>query len=461
MHDLTKGKPYKLIFLFTIPLFIGNLFQQFYNIADTLIVGRTLGEASLAAVGSTGSISFLIIGFAQGLTAGLTIITAQRFGAKDYSGIKKSFATCISISVIVAILLTALSVTFVHPILIWMQTPPEIIQQSEKFITIIFWGIPASIAFNLLSNILRALGDSRTPLLFLIVASIINVVLDLVFILNFKMGVEGAAIATVIAQVISSILCSLLIYKKVYLLHFRKKDFTFHWFEWRQHMNVGFPMAFQASIIAIGAIALQTALNSLGTAAVAANTAGSKIDQFATQPMASFGIAMATYTAQNLGAKKYHRIILGVRQSLMMSCGFAVVAGSVIIIFAQQLVNLFLKVPNPEILRLSKIYFMINGSMYFILAILFIVRYTLQGLGKGFIPTVAGIAELVMRFLAAVVLAKAFGFKGAVLANPLAWIGSVAVLVPSYLSSVKQLRKLEAEQQKKEQDNTLSDSSVV
>lgn len=447
MHDMTTGKPYKLIFYFTIPLFIGNLFQQFYILADTLIVGRTLGENALAAVGSTGSINFLIIGFAQGLTAGLSIVTAQRFGAKDSRGVRRSFATCISISVVVAILLTIFSVTMVHQILLWMQTPAEIIGPAESFIKVIFWGIPASIAFNLLSNILRALGDSRTPLFFLVVASVVNIALDLLLITQFHLGVVGAGIATVTAQIVASLLCAFYIYKKIYILHFKKKDFTFAKKEWLVHMNVGFPMAFQSSIIAIGAIALQTALNNLGTEVVAANTAASRIDQFATQPMASFGIAMATFTAQNLGAKKYHRIMQGVKQALLMSCSFSVVAGALIIVFAQQLVGIFLKVPNPEIIRLAKTYFWINSSMYALLAVLFIIRYTLQGLGKGFIPTLAGIAELLMRTLAAIFLAQLFGYPGAAAANPLAWLGSLMVLIPSYISSVKKLKALSANRQ--------------
>lgn len=440
MQDMTQGKPYKLIFYFTIPLFIGNLFQQFYNIADTLIVGRTLGENALAAVGSTGSINFLIIGFAQGLTAGLSIITAQRFGAKDFQGVRRSFATCMMISAVAGIFLTFFAVFFVREILQLMQTPEEIIDQAESFIKIIFMGIPASITFNLLSNILRALGDSRTPLFFLVIASIVNISLDIILITQFHLGVAGAGIATVTAQVVASILCAYYIYKKVSILHVKKTDFKYEKEEFKSHIYVGVPMAFQSSIIAIGSIALQTALNNLGTVVVAANTAAGRIDQFATQPMASFGIAMATYTAQNLGAKKFHRIIQGVRECLLMSGGFSLVAGGLIIIFANELVGFFLKNPNPEILKLSKTYFMINGSMYVLLAVLFIIRYTLQGLGNSLVPTLAGLGELLMRALAAIFLAQAFGYPGAASANPLAWLGSLAFLIPSYLKAVKKLK---------------------
>lgn len=447
MRELTKGNPAKLIFIFTIPLLIGNIFQQFYNMVDMIIVGQTLGKNALAAVGSTGSLTFLIIGFAQGLTAGLAIITAQRFGAQDYRGLKKSFATSIIISLVVTIVLTVLSLLFIRPMLQLMQTPPEIIDQAQSFISIILMGIFASMSFNLLSNVIRALGDSRTPLFFLIIAVIINVVLDLVFIIHFGMGVEGAGIATVIAQVASSLLCLVYIKRKIPLLQLRKKDFVFDKKEIRTHLNISLPMAFQASIIAIGAIILQSALNSLGTDVVAAQAAAGRIDQFATQPMMSFGITMATFTAQNYGAKEYGRILKGVKQCLLMSGGFSLVAGAVVIIFGHSFVHLFVDASETRVFELAQIYFTINGSLYWILAILFILRYTLQGLGQSKIPTIAGIMELIMRSFAAIFLTALWGYPGAAAASPLAWIGSVTVLLYSYFKAMKKLRKLDEQQQ--------------
>lgn len=447
MRELTKGNPAKLIFIFTIPLLIGNIFQQFYNMVDMIIVGQTLGKNALAAVGSTGSLTFLIIGFAQGLTAGLAIITAQRFGAQDYRGLKKSFATSIIISLVVTIILTVLSLLFIRPMLQLMQTPPEIIDQAQAFISIILMGLFASMSFNLLSNVIRALGDSRTPLFFLIIAVIINVILDLVFIIHFGMGVEGAGIATVIAQVASSLLCLIYIKRKIPLLQLRKKDFVFDKKEIRTHLNISLPMAFQASIIAIGAIILQSALNSLGTDVVAAQAAAGRIDQFATQPMMSFGITMATFTAQNYGAKEYGRILKGVKQCLLMSGGFSIIAGAVVIIFGHSFVHLFVDASETRVFKLAQIYFNINGSLYWILAILFILRYTLQGLGQSKIPTIAGIMELIMRSFAAIFLTALWGYPGAAAASPLAWIGSVAVLLYSYFKAIKKLRKLDEQQQ--------------
>ena len=446
MRDLTKGSPAKLILMFTVPLLIGNVFQQFYNMVDMIIVGQTLGKNALAAVGATGSLTFLIIGFAQGLTAGLAIITAQRYGAKDYRGLKKSFAASVIISLIVTIVLTVLSLVFIHPMLQLMQTPPEIIDQAQTFISIILLGIFASMSFNLLSNVIRELGDSRTPLFFLIIAVIINVELDLIFIIFFGMGVEGAAIATVIAQVSSSVLCLVYIKKKIPLLQLRKKDFSFDKEEIRIHLNAALPMAFQSSIIAIGAIVLQAALNSLGTDVVAAQAAASRIDQFANQPMMSFGIAMATFSAQNYGAKEYGRILKGVKQTLMMSIGFSLVAGATVIFFGHSLMKLFVSSSETRVFELAQTYFNINGSLYWILAILFILRYTLQGLGQSKIPTIAGMMELLMRSFAAIILTGMLGYAGAAAASPLAWAGSVAVLLYSYLRSMKQLKQLDNEQ---------------
>lgn len=287
MRDLTTGTLAKLIFLFTIPLLVGNIFQQFYNMVDMIIVGQTIGKEALAAVGATGSITFLIIGFAQGLTAGLSIIMAQRFGAQDFRGVKKSFAVAIIISFTVTAILTVLSLVFLRPLLLLMQTPPDIIQQAQEFISVILGGMFASMAFNLLSNMIRALGDSRTPLFFLIFAVIINVILDLVFIINFHMGIAGAGYATVIAQISASLMCVIYIKRKIPLLQVSKSDFKIDKDTIFTHLNAGLPMAFQSSIIAIGAVVLQSALNSLGTDVVAAQAAAGRIDQFATQPMMS------------------------------------------------------------------------------------------------------------------------------------------------------------------------------
>lgn len=441
-RDITKGNPAKLIIFFTIPLLIGNIFQQFYSIADTLIVGRTLGVNALAAVGCTASLMFLIIGFAQGLTAGFSIITAQRFGARDDQGVRQSYVASIVLSLAITVVLTIISVALARPILEIMHTPSEIIEDAYNFIIIIYWGIIAAMMFNLFSNIIRALGDSRTPLIFLVIASILNIVLDFIFILKFSMGVSGAAWATTISQGVAAILCLSYIMRKIPILNLHKEDWHLTKEILWEHLRMGIPMGFQASIIAIGAIIIQFALNNLGEVSVAAYTAAQKIDTLAIQPMMSFGITMATYVAQNYGANKIQRIRIGIKQCSIISVGFSIVVGAVNILAGHWMIKLFVGDGQPEVVSLAQTYLNINGAMYFILALLFIYRYSLQGLGQSFAPTVAGIMELVMRTFAAMVLSKHLGFAGASLANPLAWIGSCIPLGIAYYVTVKKLYKI-------------------
>ena len=430
--DMTSGKPIKLIWNFTIPLLIGNLFQQLYNMADTFIVGRTIGVHALASVGSTGSIIFLILGFANGLTAGLAIPLAQRYGAKNYSGVKRSFYVSILISAVVAILLTILSMIFCRQILEVMQTPAEIIDGAYDYLMVIFAGIFSSMAFNLLSNIFRSIGDAKTPLYFLVIACIMNIILDVVFIAGFGMGVEGAGYATVLSQIFSALACIIYIWKKIPILRLNSEDFVAESSDVREHVRISFPMAFQSSIIAIGAIIIQITLNQLGATAVAAYTAAQKIDQVAILPMMSFGVTMATFVAQNYGAKKYDRIWRGVRDCIKLSLTFAISVGIILNVFSPIFIRAFVGVGHEEVVELGAIYFITNGTMYSLLSLLFIYRYTLQGVGKTFTPTIAGIMELCMRAFAAVVLSNLYGYTGATMANPLAWLGSLIPLMIAY-----------------------------
>ncbi|CUU47170.1 MATE family efflux transporter [Clostridium beijerinckii] len=454
-RNLTKGNPAKLILLFTIPLLIGNIFQQFYNIADTFIVGRTIGVNALAAVGCTGSIMFLILGFAQGLTSGLSIITAQKFGADDKEGVKKSYFTGIVISMIITIILTTISTILARPILELMNTPVEIVDDAYNFVVVIFIGIIASMFFNFFSNIIRALGDSKTPLIYLVVACILNIILEFAFILIFKMGVTGAACATVIAQGVSALLCMWYIKRNLPILKLRRSDLKLSKETFLEHIKISLPMGFQASIIAIGAIILQFALNSLGATSVAAYTAAQKIDTLATQPMMSFGITMATYTAQNFGAEKIDRIKEGVKKCVFISVAFSIIVGLINTFAGYFLTGIFVGYDQKEVIRLSQIYLTSNGLNYFLLSLLFIYRYTLQGLGQSFIPTVAGIMELLMRTFAAIILSRPLGFLGVCMANPLAWLGACIPLISAYYISI---RRIDIEYSKKK--SCLYESSI-
>jgi Na+-driven multidrug efflux pump len=333
------------------------------------------------------------------------------------------------------------------PLLQVMQTPSNIIADSASFVRVIFLGFGASMAFNMLSNQIRALGDSRTPLIFLIIACIVNIALDFLFILVFKMGVAGAGWATVTAQVFSSLCCVWYIGKRIPYLHLRKQDMTFDWAEIKKQLGISLPMGFQMSIIAIGAVILQVMLNTLGTDAVAAYTAAGRIDQLATMPAASFGVTMATYVAQNLGAREYARIRQGVHQTMALNCGISAVLGALIILFSKQLIGLFVASDQTHVISMAQTYFHFNSSMYWFLAILFTTRYTLQGLGQTGVPMLAGLFELIMRVIAGIGLVPLLGFTGASMANPLAWIGSVAVLITSYFHTMKKLKAKEQQQE--------------
>lgn len=438
-NDMTRGSPTKLILLFTIPLLLGNIFQQFYSMADTMIVGRTISADALGAVGCTGPLSFLIIGFAQGLTSGFAVVTAQRFGAGDYEGVRKSVTSSAFLSLILTVLLTLGSVFGARPLLELMQTPDNLIDDAYRYIVVIFGGIGTSMLFNLLSNIIRALGDSKTPLLFLAVACVINIALDFAFILIFQLGVAGAGWATVIAQLISGLLCLLYIAKRFPVLWLKKDDWQLDGHRLLAHARVGLPMGFQTSIIAIGSITLQGTLNTFGSLYVSSFTAAQKIDQLATQPLMSFGITMATYTAQNYGAGNISRIKKGVNRCILISLSISLAGGAAIILAGYALVGLFVP-DSPQIVELAQVYLRITTACYSLLALLFIFRYTLQGLGRSLIPTVAGIVELVMRTMAAVVLARLLDFTGVCMASPVAWLGALIPLSIAYFVTIHKLR---------------------
>ncbi|MDR2754395.1 MAG: MATE family efflux transporter [Planctomycetaceae bacterium] len=438
IKDLTQGSPIKLIVLFTIPLLIGNLFQQFYNIADTFIVGRTIGMNALAAVGCTGCLMFLVIGYIFGFTSGTAIITAQRFGAGDMAGVRRSFVVNLILGAFMAIILTIIGVIFARPLLSLMRTPPEIFEDAYQFIVIIFYGLATSMLFNVLSNSLRAVGNSQTPLWFLIISSVLNIILVYCFICGLKMGVQGAALATVLAQLVSGLLCLPYILKKGSVFQLTKSDWQFDYGELWEHLRIGLPMGFQLSIIAIGVVVLQFALNKLGAVPVAAFTAAQRIDMVAVLPLMSFGITMATFTAQNYGAQKIGRIRNGVFQCVVISVSYSILIGLILIFYGDYFSEFFITA-NPNAVMLSHKYLIVNGSMYFILSLLFIFRYSLQGLGKNVVPTLAGIMELVMRIFAALILTHYWGYLGACIANPLAWFGACVPLVVAFIISIRQL----------------------
>ena len=416
--DLTHGNTLKLIISFCIPLIGGAIFQQLYNVVDTMIVGRFVGVDALAAVGSTGSLNFLIIGFVLGLAAGFGIPIAQAFGAREEKRMLQTIMNAFYLCIFFSIVLTVLTHFTTETLLQWMQTPANIFKQSYDYISIIFYGLTCTIAYNFLASVSRALGDSKTPLIFLIISSLLNVVLDLSMIINFHMGVRGAALATVIAQGISAVLCFIYMAKKYPNLRFDHHARSISFPIIKKLINIAVPMALQYSITAVGAVILQSAVNTLGSAKVAAIAAAQKLSMFFTQPMDMMGSTMATFSGQNLGAGKIERIFKGKYLSLLF------VAGN-----------------ETSVINDAQQFLICNSIFYFVLGILFVSRNTIQGLGKSALTMLAGGAELVARAFVAFALVGKFGYNAICFANPIAWFAAIIILIPTLVILMNKLKK--------------------
>ncbi|WP_074436944.1 MATE family efflux transporter [Tessaracoccus massiliensis] len=425
--NLTVGSPLKLIVVFTLPLLIGNLFQQAYAVTDAIVVGRMLGVDALAAVGASGSLQFLLFGFAMGCSTGLAIPVSRAFGAGDLPAMRRAVATGAVISALVALGITVIGTLGATTLLGWLGTPAELMGQSATFLGVLFSGALATVAFNYLSSVIRALGDSRTPLLFLILACVLNVVLVITFIGGLGMGVGGAALATVLSQLVSVLLCLALIWRRMPDLHLSRADWRIRLSGARESSKLGLTLGFQMSIIALGAALLQFGINSLGTDAVAAFTAAMRVDQVAVIPLATVGVAMTTYIAQNAGAREWARIRTGVRRAAMLTVGMSLALGLLIVAFGTELVRAFVGSGQEHVVAMAHQYLLINGGLYAVLSILFLVRSTIQGLGSTLAPTMAGVLELVVRGIIGLFVIQHVGFIGVILAAPAAW---VAALIP-------------------------------
>lgn len=432
-RTLTVGTPWRAIILFAIPLLIGNVVQQLYQVIDAIIVGQNLGVNSLAAVGSTGGIMFLVMGFAWGMTTGFAIPTAQAFGAGNKKAMRRSVAVGIILTALASVLLTIIGVFFSHSLLVLLQTPAELIEDATIFAVISFIGASATMFFNYFSAIIRAIGDSRTPLIFLAISCGANIAFVFFFVKGQGWGVGGAAAATVVAQALSVALCTIHIAKSIPDLRPQKEDWTNCGSEIGLHLRLGLPMGFQASIIAIGAIAVQIRLNLLGSEAVAAYTTATRVDGLATAFLASLGLATSTFVAQNYGANLFDRIKTGTRQSGYIAVIASVVLAAVLIGLGEPIIRMFVGSGNPEVVAMAHRFLVINGILYWVLAILFVTRGALQGLGNVLIPTLSGIIELGLRIWAAVMLGDSYGFTGVAAANPLAWIAATMLLVPAWM----------------------------
>jgi len=439
--DMTDGKPLKLILGFSIPLLLGFLFQQLYNLVDTLIVGRFLGVDSLAAVGSTSPVNFLVIGFCLGVCTGFSIPVSHKFGAGDYAGMRKYVANCGWLAVVFAVILTTATVIFCRRILVAMKTPEDILEGAYSYIVVIFIGIPATFLYNTLSGIIRALGDSKTPVLFLVLSSVLNVALDLVFIVNLKMGVPGAAWATVISQGVSGVLCLVYMVKKFTILHLSGEEWKPDGHMMASLCNMGIPMGLQYSITAVGSVILQSAVNTLGSGAVAAVTAAGKISGFLASPFDAMGSTMATYGGQNAGAGKPDRILQGLKTCVLLGAGYSVAAFLVAFFFGEPLAGLFVRENAAQISGDVRLFLVMNTLFYFPLALVNIIRFLIQGMGFPRFAILAGVFEMLARGLVGAVFVPRFGFHAACLGSPVAWIFADAFLIPAFWHVYKKLKK--------------------
>ncbi len=442
-RDLTQGSPMKLVLGFSLPLLGGFLFQQLYSFIDTAIVGRFLGYDALAAVGSTGSLNFLINGFCMGLCSGFAIPIAQAKGAQDDTELRRfimhSTYLCAAISI-----LMALVTGFGSPLLLkLMNTQPELLPMAVAYIQPVFFAIPATVLYNMTAGIMRSLGDSRTPMIAIVIAAILNIVLDLLFILGFHMGVAGAAWATVVSQLASGLWCLLVLVRKFPVLRMNPEDKRIRPPFLRRLLNMGLPFGLQYSITAIGSVTVTIAVNGLGTVAVAAVTAAGKLSMLFCIVFDALASAMATFAGQNVGAKKLDRINKGLLSASIVGCIYCVVAFLVILFFGKDMVSLFVDADDPaiitEVLDKAHLFLIVNSALYIPLLFVNIVRFTIQGVGFTTVAMTAGVMELIGRAFVAIVLVPFFGYGAAVWANPAAWLLANAFLFPCYFTVMKWL----------------------
>lgn len=423
--DLTVGKPLFQILRFALPLVLGTLFQQLYSFADTVIVGRCLGTDALGAVGTTYSLNFLILGFVQGACVGFGIPVAETFGAKDKGGLRKYLFNGALLCVVLSVVFTLFTTLMAGPLLQLIHTPEELYADAVLYIRIIFLGIPATVLYNYASSVLRAMGDSQHPFYFLLAASVLNIGLDYLLIVSMGMGVDGAAIATVLSQLLSGGLCAFWFFTRTAKqeeLTFRGQSSLLSAGHCKRLAYIGFPMGFEYSVSAIGAVIMQDAINLLGSTAVAAQTAGEKIRQMFTLPMESVGMAMATYVGQNHGAHRTDRIKQGIQDGCAIQLTYCVAAWVVIFFVKPYAVGLVLGDADPAVTAGAIQYLAIMSLLFCFHGLLMIFRNTLQGLGYSVQAIISGVGELIGRSLGGLLAVKTgLGYVGICLSNPFAW----------------------------------------
>lgn len=431
--DLTTGSPLKLIITFTFPAFLGMLFQQFYSVVDTIIVGKLLGIGPLAGVGATGSLNFMVLGFCMGICNGFAIPVAQKFGAGDQVELRKFVANSLWLVAIIALVLTVPVCVYCRPILRVMNTPEDVFEYAYQYIFIIFLGIPAALLYNILAAILRSLGDSKTPVLFLALSSVLNIGLDIISIKLWGMGVNGTALATVISQGVSGVICFFYMKKRFTVLQMSREERRPDGSKMKRLCYMGIPMGLQYSITAIGSLVIQATMNGFGSVAVAGATAANRINGFLTCPIEALGASMAPYVGQNLGAGKLDRVSRGVIDASL--CGFVSsgVLYVIIWLYGAQLTGIFLDAPDPAVTAYAVEFLRIVGAGYCLLTLVNVVRFSIQGLGFSVLAILSGVMEMIARCFAGLVIAPHIGFAAVAMGHPLAWLFADIFLIPAFL----------------------------
>ena len=441
IRDMTTGKPAGLLLSFALPLMAGNICQQLYTMVDTMVVGQVLGVEALASLGAADWLNWLVLGIIMGFTQGFSILISQRFGAEDQDGLRKVTAMSTLLSAVIAVVVTVSSLLLAEPVLRLLNTPDNVLPGSLSYLRIIFSGSVIVTAYNMMASILRAMGDSRTPLYAMLVASVVNIGLDLLFVMGFHWGIPGAAAATVIAQVCSCLFC-LAVLRRMSVLRMTKTDWHPDGCLCRRLFQLGLPMAFQNTVIAVGGLVIQFVINGFGFLFVAGFTATNKLYGLLELAATSFGFSMATYAGQNLGAKKYRRICEGMRSALKMAVATSVIISAAMIAFGKPVLLLFISGEPGEVAQVLDIaytYLFIMCCLLSVLYLLHLYRSALQGMGDTVIPMVSGIAELTMRIGCALLLPIWLGQYGIYFAEIAAWAGAVVILVTFYYIRIHHL----------------------
>jgi len=441
--DMTSGDVRKTLLIFAFPLLIGNLFQQFYNMVDTMVVGRFMGTNALASVGASSPIIQLLLGLTIGLAGGLSVVIAQKFGSGDIRKTQRSIINGLYLIIIVSVIITILGIFLSRPLFELINTPITIIDGATTYTIILFMGTITTALYNYEAGVLRALGNSMISLLFLIISSILNVVLDVLFVVSFNWGIAGVAIATVLSQLISCLLCFIYMRRNFEILHFKNEDLAFNHSLVKEHIKIGMPMAFFQSFLSVSFLLVQSALNTLGSNEIAAYTAAYKMDSLMMQILAAFGSAISTFTAQNYGKNQFERIHKGARSCIKITITLSIIISLLVYFFGKYFMLLFVGANESNVISLGVQYLKITSLCYIILGVNFVIRFVLTGVGKTSIPVIVGILEIVIRGLATYYLIYPLGYKGMALTNPLCWGTStllVAILYPKMIKDAEQMK---------------------